>query len=51
MVLLILLIVYRNPVTMLMPLITIGVTVATAQGVVAGFANWAWELPARRLYS
>jgi putative drug exporter of the RND superfamily len=38
MVLLILLIVYRNPITMLVPLITIGISLATAQGVVAGFA-------------
>ena len=38
-VLLILLIVYRNPVTMLVPLITIGITLATAQGAVAGFAQ------------
>jgi RND superfamily putative drug exporter len=39
MVLLILLIVYRNPVTMLIPLITIGVSVAIAQGVVAGLGE------------
>ena len=39
MVLLILLIVYRNPVTMLIPLITIGVSVATAQGVLAGLGE------------
>jgi putative drug exporter of the RND superfamily len=38
-VLLILLIVYRNPVTMLVPLIMIGISLATAQGVVAGFAQ------------
>ncbi|MEZ0366473.1 RND family transporter [Mycobacterium sp. pUA109] len=39
MVLLILLIVYRNPVTMLIPLITIGVAVATAQGILAGLGE------------
>jgi putative drug exporter of the RND superfamily len=39
MVLLILLIVYRNPVTMLIPLITIGISVATAQGVLAGLGE------------
>ncbi|WP_343710608.1 RND family transporter [Mycobacterium sp.] len=38
-VLLILLIVYRNPVTMLLPLITIGATLVTAQGALAGFAE------------
>jgi putative drug exporter of the RND superfamily len=38
-VLLILLIVYRNPLTMLLPLITIGVSLVTAQGAVAGFAQ------------
>ena len=39
MVLVILLIVYRNPVTMLLPLITIGISLVTAQGVVAGFSQ------------
>ena len=39
MVLLILLIVYRNLVTMMMPLITIGVSLATAQGILAGLAE------------
>ncbi|WIM88718.1 RND family transporter [Candidatus Mycobacterium wuenschmannii] len=38
MVLLILLIVYRNPLTLLMPLITIGISLVTAQGVLAGLA-------------
>jgi RND superfamily putative drug exporter len=38
MVLLILLIVYRNPLTLVMPLITIGISLVTAQGVLAGFA-------------
>jgi RND superfamily putative drug exporter len=38
-VLLILLVVYRNLVTMLLPLVTIGITLATAQGVLAGFAE------------
>jgi RND superfamily putative drug exporter len=38
-VLLILLIVYRNVVTMLLPLITIGISLATAQGILAGFAE------------
>ncbi len=37
-VLLILLIVYRNPITMLMPLITIGISLLTAQGILAGLA-------------
>ena len=36
MVLLILLIIYRNPVTMMLPLITIGISLVTAQGVLAG---------------
>ena len=35
----ILLMVYRNPLTMLLPLITIGVSLATAQGVVAGLGT------------
>lgn len=39
MVLLILIIVYRNPLTMVMPLITIGISLATAQGVLAGLAE------------
>ena len=38
-VLLILLIVYRNPVTMLVPLITIGISLAVAQGVLAALAQ------------
>jgi RND superfamily putative drug exporter len=38
-VLLILLIVYRNPVTMLVPLITIGISLAVAQGVLAALAE------------
>jgi RND superfamily putative drug exporter len=33
----ILLIIYRNPVTMLLPLLTIGVSLVAAQGAVAGF--------------
>lgn len=37
--LLILLMVYRNPLTMMLPLITIGVSLATAQGVVAGLGT------------
>ena len=39
MVLLILLIVYRNLVTMMMPLIAIGISLATAQGILAGLAE------------
>ena len=35
----ILLMVYRNPLTMLLPLITIGVSLVTAQGVVAGLGT------------
>jgi putative drug exporter of the RND superfamily len=38
MVLLILLVIYRNLATMLIPLITIGVSVVTAQGVLSGLA-------------
>lgn len=38
-VLLILLIVYRNPVTMLLPLVTIGVSLVAAQRIVAGLAQ------------
>ena len=39
MVLGILLIIYRNPVTMLLPLITIGLSLVTAQGIVSGLAQ------------
>jgi RND superfamily putative drug exporter len=39
MLLVILLIIYRNPLTMLLPLTTIGVSLVTAQGVVAGFGS------------
>jgi RND superfamily putative drug exporter len=39
MVLIILLVIYRNPVTMMLPLITIGVSVATAQAIVAGVSE------------
>ena len=35
----ILLIIYRNPITMLLPLITIGISLAVAHGVVAGFGT------------
>jgi RND superfamily putative drug exporter len=38
-VLLILLVVYRNPITMLVPLITIGISLAAAQGILAGAAE------------
>lgn len=38
-VLAVLLIVYRNPVTMLLPLVTIGASVVIAQGVVAGYSQ------------
>ncbi len=39
MVLIILFVIYRNPVTMLLPLITIGISVVTAQAIVAGVAE------------
>jgi putative drug exporter of the RND superfamily len=39
MVLIILLVIYRNPVTMMLPLITIGVSVGVAQSIVAGIAE------------
>jgi RND superfamily putative drug exporter len=39
MVLLILLIIYRNPLTMLLPLVTIGISLVTARGIVAGLAQ------------
>lgn len=39
MVLLILIMVYRNPITMLIPLITIGISLATAQGTLAGLGE------------
>jgi RND superfamily putative drug exporter len=39
MVLAILLLVYRNAVTMLLPLVTIGVSLLTAQGIVSGLAQ------------
>ena len=38
-VLLVLLVVYRNPVTMLLPLAAIGMSLVTAQAVVAGFSQ------------
>ncbi len=38
-VLIILLVIYRRPVTVLLPLITIGVSVASAQGVVSGLTQ------------
>ena len=38
--LLILLIVYRNPVTMMLPLITIGVSLSIAQSTVAAQCGW-----------
>jgi RND superfamily putative drug exporter len=38
-VLTILLVVYRSPVTMLLPLITIGISLVTAQGLVAGLSQ------------
>jgi len=38
-VLLILLVVYRNLITMLVPLVTIGISLATAQGVLSGAAE------------
>ncbi|MGC2652400.1 MAG: RND family transporter, partial [Mycobacterium sp.] len=39
MVLLILIMVYRNPITMLIPLVTIGISLATAQGTLAGLGE------------
>jgi putative drug exporter of the RND superfamily len=39
MVLLILFVVYRNPLTMMMPLITIGASLVTSQGILAGLAE------------
>ena len=39
MVLIILFVIYRNPVTMMLPLITIGVSVGVAQSIVAGVAE------------
>jgi putative drug exporter of the RND superfamily len=39
MVLIILFVIYRNPVTMMLPLITIGVSVGVAQSIVAGIAE------------
>jgi putative drug exporter of the RND superfamily len=39
MVLIILFVIYRNPVTMMLPLITIGVSVLTAQAIVSGVAQ------------
>ncbi|HWS91419.1 MAG TPA: MMPL family transporter, partial [Mycobacterium sp.] len=38
-VLIILLVIYRRPVTVLLPLITIGISVSSAQGVVSGLAQ------------
>ena len=39
MVLLILFVIYRNPVTMMLPLVTIGISVVTAQAIVAGVSQ------------
>ncbi|MGH3633800.1 MAG: RND family transporter [Mycobacterium sp.] len=39
MVLIILMIIYRNPVTMLLPAITIGISLVTAQAIVSGLAQ------------
>ncbi len=39
MVLIILFVIYRNPVTMMLPLITIGISVVTAQAIVAGISE------------
>jgi putative drug exporter of the RND superfamily len=39
MVLIILFVIYRNPVTMMLPLVTIGISVVTAQAIVAGVAQ------------
>ena len=39
MVLIILFVIYRNPITMMLPLITIGVSVGVAQSIVAGVAE------------
>ncbi|MGA8332846.1 MAG: RND family transporter [Mycobacterium sp.] len=39
MLLLILIIVYRNPLTMVMPLVTIGISLSAAQGILAGLAE------------
>ncbi len=39
-VLLVLLVVYRNPLTMLLPLVTIGMSLVTAQSVVAGVSKF-----------
>lgn len=49
MVLLILLIVYRNPLTMMLPLVTIGVSLATAQGLLAAFAELGLGVSAQTL--
>ena len=38
--LLILAVIYRNPVTMMLPLLTIGASLLTAQGVIAGISLW-----------
>jgi putative drug exporter of the RND superfamily len=48
-VLLILLIVYRNPATMLLPLVTIGVSLAAAQGILAVFAELGLRISAQTL--
>jgi RND superfamily putative drug exporter len=48
-VLLILLIVYRNPLTMLLPLVTIGISLAAAQGILAGFAELGLRVSAQTM--
>jgi putative drug exporter of the RND superfamily len=48
-VLVILLLVYRNVVTMLLPLVTIAISLATAQGVLAGFAELGLRISAQTM--
>lgn len=45
----ILLVIYRNPLTMLLPLITIGVSLSTAQGVVAGLGTLGLSISAQTI--
>ena len=49
MVLVILTLVYRNPITMLLPLITIGISLVAAQGILAGLAELGLPISAQTI--
>ena len=45
----ILLAIYRNPLTMLLPLLTIGISLLTAQGIIAGMANFGLSISSQTI--